>query len=108
MSLHPTHLPRWLFSWILLGVPAAFAGHPDVIKASHNDVSPPLSQMVASAVANAGGNSGQAPTARATGALISSAKADPVAAPLGGPLTGVTVLTGFDGQSEQYDESGQT
>jgi hypothetical protein len=43
----------------------------------------------------------QKPRPRATGALITSSKSDAVAAPLARPLTGVTTLLNFDGQSAQ-------
>ena len=94
---------RWLFSvgFGLLAVSLGFASSPDVVKASHNDVSPPLSQMVIGASSSSGGSDSQAPTARPTGALITNANPDPVAAPFAGPLTGVTALLDFDGQSAQ-------
>jgi hypothetical protein len=101
MSTPRTRLLKWLLSSVLLVAPVTFAASPDVIKTSRHDLSPPLSLLVASSVANAGGNNGQAPNARATGAAILSAKADPVAGPLAGPLSGVRVLANFDGQSAQ-------
>jgi hypothetical protein len=88
-------------SFLLVSVSLSFAGNPDVMKASHNDVSPPLSQMVVGASLNGGGSNHQTPTARATGAMIIHPKSDPVAAPFAGPLTGVTSFLDFDGQSAQ-------
>lgn len=92
----------WLPAILLLViyVPLAQAKDPDVIKASHHDVSAPFSQMALS-TSPSGGNSSQSPIARATGNALSNANPDPVAAPLAGPLTGVTVGLNFDGQSAQ-------
>ena len=84
-----------------LYVPLAFANGPDVIKASRHDASPPLWQMAIGASSNGGRSDSQSPTARATGAMISNPNSDPVAASLAGPLTGVTLLSNFDGQSAQ-------
>ncbi len=94
---------QWFFwfPFVLVSVSGALAGNPGVIKASHNDVSPPLSQMVVGASSNGGGSDSQTLTARATGAMISNPNSDPVAAPFAGPLTGVTSFLDFDGQSAQ-------
>lgn len=89
-----------LFSVLLL-VPAALASGPDVRKASHNDVSPPLSQMAIGARSNSSGSNNQISTARATGPAFTNSNSDPVATQLSGPLTGVTSLLNFDGQSAQ-------
>ena len=63
---------QWFFSllFVLVSVSFALAGNPVVIKASHNDVSVPFSQMVVGTLSNSGGSDSQTPTARATGALI--------------------------------------
>src|SRR6266853_3489090 len=94
---------RWFFSvvFVFLSVSVAFANGPEVIKASRHDASPPLSQMAIGASSNGGRSDSQSPTARATGAMISNPNSDPVAAPLAGPLTDVTLLSNFDGQSAQ-------
>lgn len=94
---------RCFFSltFLLVSVSLALARNPDVIKASRNDVSPPLSQMAVGASSNGGGSNSQTPTARATGAPITNPNSDPVAAPFAGPLSGVTSLLNFDGQSAQ-------
>jgi hypothetical protein len=94
---------QWFFSLplVLGSVSLALASNPDVIKASRNDVSAPLSQMVVGASSNGGGSNRQTPTARATGAIITNPNSDPVAAPFAGPLTGVTSFLNFDGQSAQ-------
>jgi hypothetical protein len=97
-SIRPSVL---LLVCVCLLASTAFGGTPDVIKASHNDVSPPLSQMAISNAPNTGGTSSQTPTARSTGQAITNPNSDPVAAPLVGPLTGVTSLLSFDGQSAQ-------
>src|SRR5229473_4233968 len=94
---------QWFVSFVLFFLygPLALANNPDVIKASGHDVSPPLSRMVIGASSNGGGSDSQSPTARATGAMITNANPDPVAAPLSGPLSGVTTFLNFDGQSAQ-------
>ncbi len=92
------------FLFLLVSVSFALASNPDV-RASHNDVSPPLSQMVVSASSNHGESDSQTPTARATGAMITNPNSDPVATPLAGPLTGVTALLNFDGQSARDNRS---
>src|SRR5712692_7495399 len=95
--------PQWFLTsvFVFWSVPLALAGNPDVIKASHNDISPPLSQMAIGPASNGGKSDSQAPPARATGAMITNPNSDSVAAPLAGPLTGVTVLSNMDGQSAQ-------
>ena len=89
--------PLFVFVFVSL----ALAGNPDVIKASRNGVSPPWSQMVVGASSNGGGSDSQTPTAQATGPMITNPNSDPVAAPLAGPLTGVSSFLNFDGQSAQ-------
>ncbi|PYV52002.1 MAG: hypothetical protein DMG92_02360 [Acidobacteria bacterium] len=93
----------FLFSliFVLLSASIAFAGDPDVIKASHHDVSPPFSQMAVGASSNGGGRDNQNITARSTGALISNPNSDPLATTFAGPLSGVTSALNFDGQSAQ-------
>jgi hypothetical protein len=95
--------PQWFLSFVFvfLSAPLAIANGPDVIKASHNDVSPPLSRLAIGGSPKSGGSDSQSLTARPTGALITNPKSDPVAAPLAGPLTGVSLLSNFDGQSAQ-------
>src|SRR5712671_5730616 len=94
---------QWFFSLLFILVPVSFAlaGNPDVVKASHHDISPPLSQMAIAAPSTGGGSDSQVPPARATGAMVTNPNSDPVAAPLAGPLTGVTAFMNFDGQSAQ-------
>jgi hypothetical protein len=86
--------------FVLVPVSLAFAGNPNVIKESHNDVSPALSQMVNTSSSTAGSDR-QKPAARATGPMITNPNSDPVAAPFAGSLTGVTSFLNFDGQSAQ-------
>ncbi len=93
--------PLVAFLFAVVCVPLALGNGPDVIKASHNDVSHPLSRMAIGASPKSGGNDTQSLTARPTGPLLANSKSDPVAAPLAGPLTGVTLLSNFDGQSAQ-------
>jgi hypothetical protein len=91
----------WLlcFAFLIACAPLALANGPDVIKASHKDVSSPLSQMVIGAASKSNGTDTQTITARSTGAAINNPNTDPVAAPLAGALTGVSLLSNFDGQS---------
>ena len=91
----------FFFLFVLASASVALASNPDVIKASHHDVSLPLSHMVVGASSNGGGSNSQTPSARSTGALITNPKSDPVAAPFAGPLTSVTSFLDFDGQSAQ-------
>jgi hypothetical protein len=55
--------------------------------------------MVIGASSKSGGTDSQTITARSTGAAINNPNTDPVAAQLAGPLTGVTLVSNFDGQS---------
>ena len=80
---------------------SAFAGNANVIKASHHDLSPPLASLAVGASSKVNNGNGQSATARSTGPAITNSNTDPVAAPLAGPLTGVTSLLSFDGQSAQ-------
>ncbi len=93
--------PLVAFLFAVVCVPLALGNGPDVIKASHKDVSPPLAQMAIGSSSKSGGSDTQNITARPTGALISNPHADPVAAPFAGPLSGVSLITNFDGQSAQ-------
>ena len=100
---NPVRCPQSFLSFVfvILSAPVALANGPDVIRASHNDVSSPLSQMVIGGSSKSGGTDSQTLTARPTGPMITNPNTDPVAAPLAGPLTGVTLLSNFDGQSAQ-------
>src|SRR5437016_7555834 len=91
---------QWFLSvaFAFLSAPAVLA---DEIKASRHDTSLPLSRMVIGGSSSGGGSNSQSPAARATGGMITNPNSDPVAAPLAGPLLGVTALSNFDGQSAQ-------
>ncbi len=71
---------------------------PDVIQEVKHDVSPPLRSMPA-ATPQAGGAQRQAPVPRPTRPAITSAQADVVAHQFTSPLSGVTTVLNFDGQS---------
>jgi hypothetical protein len=87
---------------VLLCISSALASKPDVIKASRHDTSPSLSQLVVAASTPVQAVAGQQKaSARRARAPFASVKADSVAAPVAGPLTGVTSLLNFDGQSAQ-------
>jgi len=76
-------------------------GKPSVNHNAKHDVSPPLWRMAIGASKLTGGSDTQTNPARATRPPLNNPKADPVAAPFAGPLTGVTPLLNFEGQSAQ-------
>ncbi len=80
-------------------LPAAFAAGSKVRKESHHDTSAPLAQLVVGTAARNSGPDREAEEPRPTGAPLSSGKADVVARELTAPLTGVTQVLGFDGQT---------
>ncbi|HET7108404.1 MAG TPA: hypothetical protein VFI38_16440 [Candidatus Acidoferrum sp.] len=81
--------------------PRALGNGPDVLKASRHDVSHPFSQMAIGASSKSGERDTEINAPRPTGALISNPHADPVAAPFAGPISGVSLISNFDGQSAQ-------
>jgi hypothetical protein len=74
---------QWFLSFVfvILSAPLALANGPDVIKASRNDVSSHLSQMVIGGSPKSGGTDSQTLTARSTGPMNTNPNTDPVAAP---------------------------
>src|SRR5258708_20710332 len=94
---------QWFFTFlfVLVSISFALASNPDVTKASHNDVSLPLSQMVVGASSSSGGSDSQTPTARSTGPMITNPNSDPVAPPSAGALTHVTSLLDSHGHTPQ-------
>jgi hypothetical protein len=92
----------WLLLVAAVSMHAAYAtGGPDVIKVSRHDISPPFSQLAVEHSTASNGTNQQMNTARAAGPTVTSAFSDPVAAPLGGALSGVSSQLNFDGQSAQ-------
>lgn len=98
----------WFLVVILVmmsAAPAALAqnveGHPNVNHNAKHDVSQPFWRMAIGASSPTGGSDTQANPVRATRPPLNNPKADPVAAPFAGPLTGVTPVLNFDGQSAQ-------
>jgi hypothetical protein len=87
------------FSLFSLCATSAFAAGPDVLKNARHDTSLPLAQLAAGAGAPAKQPDREMAEPRATRALLASGRADAVAAPLAGPLEGVSTVIGFDGQS---------
>ena len=83
---------------VLLSASSAFAA-PSVISASRHDTSAPLGQLSATGRAPTKGPDTEGLEPRATGPALGSGRADPVASPLTGPLSGVTTVMSFDGQS---------
>src|SRR3954470_11393070 len=78
---------------------SAYAGGPNVLKNAKHDTSAPLAQMVVGS-----GNPKSAPDKEAnepkvTGPALNSGKKDAVAAELAGPLSGVSTVINFEGQS---------
>jgi hypothetical protein len=98
---------RWFaLSWFVLSSSSlAFGGGANVIKASRRDVSAPLWQTAVGGVSPTQGPDREAEKPRATGPAINSGKADAVASELAGPLTGVTTVKSFDGQSAADNRS---
>src|SRR4051812_3700908 len=82
---------------LALAVPA-FAG-PKVIKATHHDTSSTLTVLAAGGNVRNPGPDREAESPRATGAALTSSKSDSVASQLSSPLTGVTQILSFDGQT---------
>lgn len=84
---------------LVLPASSALASSPSVFTAARHDDSPPLGQLSAVARAVVRAPDKEAPEPRSTGPSLDSGRADPVASELAGPLTGVTTVMGFDGQS---------
>src|SRR5581483_1579561 len=83
-----------------LSATSAFAAGPKVLKNARHDTSLPLAQLAA----GGGGAPAKQPDhemaePQATRGALASGRADAVAAPLAGPLEGVSTVIGFDGQS---------
>lgn len=72
---------------------------PKVIKNARHDTSPALSQLVVGAGAPSAQADREMAEPRATRAPVAAGRADAVASPLAGPLSGVTTVMSFDGQS---------
>jgi len=75
------------------------AAGPKVIKAVRHDTSSPLSVLAAGGNVRTPGPDREAEAPRVTGNAITSNKADTVAQQLITPLSGVTQILGFDGQT---------
>jgi len=86
-------------SLLTLSATSAFAAGPDVVKNARHDTSRPLAQMAAGAGVRSQRPDREMAEPRATRAALASGRADTVAAPLAGPLGGVSTVIGFDGQS---------
>ena len=95
-----TRLSRFLaFLLFMLSSASAFAAGPNVLKNAHHDTSLSLAQLAAGAGAPFKQPDREMAEPRATRAAVASGRADAVAAPLSGPLDGVSTVIGFDGQS---------
>lgn len=77
----------------------AYAAGPTVVKASRHDTSASLAQLAANATRPSPGTDHESLEPKATGPALNSGKADVVAHELAGPLSGVTTLMNFDGQT---------
>jgi hypothetical protein len=82
-----------------LSATSAFAAGPNVTRNARHDTSSPLSQLAASAGAPSKRADREMAEPRATRDPLSTGRADAVSAPLAGPLTGVSRVIDFDGQS---------
>jgi len=74
--------------------------NPSVIRELKHDVSPPLRNLPSSVQAGSGADQQQL-VARPTGPARSNSQSDPVAQQLTAPLSGVSTILNFDGQSAQ-------
>jgi hypothetical protein len=74
------------------------APNPKVVRDARHDTSPPL-RDIASGPRSTGGEDREAAFPRSTNSAFSNIQPDPVAQELTTPLTGVTVVANFDGQS---------
>ncbi len=74
--------------------------NPAVIREVKHDVSPPLRNLPSSVQAGSGADQQQL-VARPTGPARSNSQSDPVAQQLTAPLSGVSTILNFDGQSAQ-------
>ena len=86
-------------SLFTLSATSAFAAGPQVLKNARHDTSLSLAQLTAGAGAPSKQADREMAEPRATRATFASGRADAVAAPLAGPLAGVSTVIGFDGQS---------
>ena len=84
---------------VILHTSNAFAGSPNLITASRHDTSAPLGQLSVNNRAPIAAPDTEGLEPRSTGPALSSGRADPVASQLAGPLSGVTSLINFDGQT---------
>src|SRR3954469_9491147 len=95
-----TRLRRSLaVSLFTLSATSAFAAGPGVVKNARHDTSLSLGQLAAGAGAPSKQPDREMAEPRATRGLFANGRADSVAAPLAGPLSGVSTVIGFDGQS---------
>jgi hypothetical protein len=84
---------------VILHASSAFAGSPTLLTASRHDTSAPLGQLSATSLAPKSAPDTEGLEPRSTGSALNSGRADAVASELAGPLSGVTSLIRFDGQT---------
>ncbi|GAC1513057.1 MAG: hypothetical protein NVS1B3_17260 [Candidatus Dormibacteraceae bacterium] len=89
---------RWVLAIIALAAGGSFAASMSVVTQTKNDISAPLSTLVGSTKAPLATDH-QTPVAKATGPLLDSGQADPVARATSGTLNAATLGLAFDGQS---------
>lgn len=87
-----------LASLLIVPATSAFAG-PKVLNNARHDTSLPLTQLAGRGPMPSKQADREMAEPRATRDPLSSGRADAVAAPLAAPLTGVSTVIGFDGQS---------
>jgi hypothetical protein len=80
-------------------VASAFAAGPDVIKNARHDTSASLATLAAKSRPLSAQSDREMTEPKPTRDPLGNGRADVVAAPLAGPLTGVSTVIGFDGQS---------
>src|SRR3954447_12667316 len=78
---------------------SAFAGGPNVLENAKHDTSAPLAQLVVGSANPKSAPDKEAQEPKVTGPALNSGKKDAVAAELAGPLSGVSTVINFEGQS---------
>ena len=104
MSSVSTLLVCLALCWTLLAPSPAIAANPFVTPELKHDLSPPLRDLAPSAQPSAAADR-PGPVARPTGPLLTNSESDPVAQQAMAPLSGVSTVLNFDGQSADDNRS---
>ena len=104
MSSVSTLLVCLALCWTLLAPSPAIAANPFVTPELKHDLSPPLRDLAPSAQPSAAADR-PGLVAQATGPLLTNSQSDPVAQQAMAPLSGVSTVLNFDGQSADDNRS---